>query len=652
MNETVMMFFSLFGGLAMFLYGMNSMSDNLQKVAGDKMRRILGILTRNPVMGALAGALVTAVLQSSSATTVMTIGFVSAGLMSLPQAISVIFGANIGTTMTAQLIAFKISDYIYPIIFIGFLVNFLSKKEKIKDLGMVILSFGLLFEGIEIMGSAMKPLAGSPVFTSLIEKVADMPILGLLLGLCMTLVVQSSSATIAVLQNVACQAGPDGVSSIIGLTGAIPVLLGDNIGTTITALLASIGQSKNAKRTAIAHSFFNISGSIVFSFFIPLFAAFVRWISPKGPEVEVISRQIANAHTTFNVVCTLIWLPLLPVMVKLVTFVIRGEDRKETAICAPRYLDEAMLAQPVAAMYLISEEIRRCAQDAVSMLATAQRELLRKDEKAAADLSVKESSKSGDKKKKKKEEKKLQIIQDKAKKSKKAETKAKQAAEMAAETADGKTVEILAASQSGAAQSADLQTAAVSGTEMVTFAQQQKIVESLQKAIAQYITQLLSHGSLTEAQTEQTAGLLGIVSDVEHLNERAGEVMELVHIIDDGGHSLSDEAAAELRQSFAITEKLFRNAFAAVVNGDTAMAQTVIRDKEKMHKICRQFSKAHLTRVKKKTCDASLTSTFSEILEGLERMADSCVNIAEAALDHISIVEIENNAKPQNRPSL
>ncbi len=172
-------------------------------------------------------------------------------------------------------------------------------------------------------------------------------------------------------------------------------------------------------------------------------------------------------------------------------------------------------------------------------------------------------------------------------------------------------------------------------------------MESLQKAITQYITQLLSHGSLTEAQTEQTAGLLGIVTDVEHLNERAGEVMELVQIIDDGGRSLSDEAAADLRRSFVITEELFKNAFAAVVNGDGAMAQNVIRDKEKMHKICRQFSKAHLARVKKKTCDASLTSVFSEILENLERMADSCANIAEAALDHISIVEIENNAKPE-----
>ncbi len=617
MNETVKMFFALFGGLAMFLYGMNSMSDSLQKVAGDRMRRILGVLTKNPVMGALAGALVTAVLQSSSATTVMTIGFVSAGLMSLPQAISVIFGANIGTTMTAQLIAFQISDYIYPIIFIGFLINFLSKKEQLKDLGMVILSFGLLFEGIEIMGSAMKPLAGSPVFTTLIEKVADMPVLGLLLGLCMTLVVQSSSATIAVLQNVACQAGPDGVSSIIGLTGAIPVLLGDNIGTTITALLASIGQSKNAKRTAIAHSFFNISGSIVFSFFIPLFAKFVEWISPKGPEVQVISRQIANAHTTFNVVCTLIWLPLLPVMVKMVTFVIRGEDRKDTAVCMPRYLDEAMLGQPVAAMYLISEEIRRCAQDAVSMLAAAQRELRRGRDTVQTEITSKNSQKSADKKKKKKEEKKLRAIQEKTK----------------------KDTEIL-------------QAAAMPETEQISFQEQQKVVDSLQKAITQYITQLLSHGSLTEAQTEQTAGLLGIVTDVEHLNERAGEVMELVRIIDDGGHSLSDEAATELRQSFAITEELFKNAFAAVVDGDRTMAQTVIRDKEKMHKVCRQFSKAHLARVKKKTCDAALTSTFSEILEGLERMADSCVNIAEAALDQISIVEIESHAKPQVRPEL
>ena len=368
MNENVKVVFGLIGGLALFLFGMNSMSDALQKAAGEKMKKILGFLTRNPIMGALAGALVTAVLQSSSATTVMVIGFVSAGLMSLPQAISVIFGANIGTTMTAQLMAFKISNYIYPIIFIGFMLNFVGKKEKVKNIGMVIFSFGLLFEGIEIMGEVMKPLAGSPVFVDLMGKVSSVPVLGVVLGAVMTLVVQSSSATIAVLQNFASQAGPDGVSSVIGLTGAIPILLGDNIGTTITALLASIGQSKNAKRTAIAHSIFNISGSCVFIFLIPWFAKFVQFISPKGNEVDVISRQIANAHTTFNIVCTLVWLPLIPLMVKIVTTIIRGDDKVQKTAFEPKYLDMKVVEQPAAAMVLVSKELNRLSELAESLL--------------------------------------------------------------------------------------------------------------------------------------------------------------------------------------------------------------------------------------------------------------------------------------------
>ncbi|MCD7778106.1 MAG: Na/Pi cotransporter family protein, partial [Clostridiales bacterium] len=368
MNEKLQVVFGLIGGLALFLYGMNSMSSALQKAAGEKMKSILSFLTKNPVMGAVAGMIVTAVLQSSSATTVMAIGFVSAGLMSLPQAISVIFGANIGTTMTAQLLAFKISNYIYPIIFIGFIMNFVSKREKIKNVGMVIFSFGLLFEGIEIMGGVMKPLASSPFFVDLMGKVSGMPVLGVLLGMVMTLVVQSSSATIAVLQNFASQAGPDGVTSVIGLTGAIPILLGDNIGTTITALLACIGQSKNAKRTAVAHSVFNISGSIVFLFLIPVLAKFVTMISPSGNEIDVISRQIANAHTTFNIVCTLIWLPLLPVMVKIVKFIIRGNDAAETSDVKPRYLDENLIHQPVAAMYMISLEISRLSDYTTKMI--------------------------------------------------------------------------------------------------------------------------------------------------------------------------------------------------------------------------------------------------------------------------------------------
>ena len=196
-SEMVTTITGLLGGLAVFIYGMNLMSEGLQKAAGEKMKKVLGILTKNPIVGMLAGALVTAVLQSSSATTVMAIGFVSAGLMTLPQAISVIFGANIGTTMTAQIIAFKIDDFIWPIVFIGFVLYFFPKKESIKNIGQSVFAFGLLFVGITTMSNVMKPLADSPVFLSMIEQVAHIPILGVCVGALMTLVVQSSSATIA-----------------------------------------------------------------------------------------------------------------------------------------------------------------------------------------------------------------------------------------------------------------------------------------------------------------------------------------------------------------------------------------------------------------------------------------------------------------------
>lgn len=386
MNESMATVFGLLGGLALFIFGMNMMSESLQKVAGDKMKKVLGVLTRNAVCGMLAGALVTAVLQSSSATTVLVIGFVSAGLMSLKQGISVIFGANIGTTMTAQLMAFKISDYIMPIVFIGFLIAFIAKKEKVKFVGQTIFAFGLLFVGIEMMGDVMKPLATSPVFINMMEKVGHIPVLGVGVGLLMTLVVQSSSATIAVLQSFASQAGPDG-ASVIGLVGAIPILLGDNIGTTITAILASIGQSKDAKRCAIAHSVFNITGSFIFIWIIKPFAKFVEMISPKGNELDVISRQIANAHMSFNIINTLIWLPLLPVMVKIVMFIVRDdkevsiEDYKEKS-----FLDKNVISQPIAAMYLVSQEIRRAGRLVSEMIGNMKATVMNNDSKALAEL--------------------------------------------------------------------------------------------------------------------------------------------------------------------------------------------------------------------------------------------------------------------------
>lgn len=379
--EGMQIAFGLLGGLAVFIYGMNMMSECLQKAAGEKMKSILAMLTRNPLLGVLAGALTTAVLQSSSATTVMAIGFVSAGLMSLPQAISIILGANIGTTMTAQIIAFKISDYIYLIVFLGFAMAFVSKSEKVKNIGQTIFAFGLLFLGIETMGHVMKPLASSPVFTNMIAEVSDIPVLGVLVGTLMTLVVQSSSATIAVLQNFAAQAGPDGVTSILGLAGAIPVLLGDNIGTTITALLAAVGQSKNAKRTAVAHCVFNISGCLLFIWFVNPYAAFIQSISPSGPEVEVISRQIANAHTIFNITMTCVWVGLInKVMVPIVMRIVPdSEVIAEENPMEPQYLDSNLINQPSAALQLVAKEVVHCS-DIVQGLIGNTRELMKKED--------------------------------------------------------------------------------------------------------------------------------------------------------------------------------------------------------------------------------------------------------------------------------
>ena len=303
------MLFALFGGLAMFLYGMDRMSRALQRAAGDAMKRLLARLTATPLLGVLTGLAVTAVLQSSSAATVMVIGFVSAGLLELPRAVAVIYGINIGTTMTAQLIAFDVQTLVYPVLFLGFLLDFAARRPRWQAVGEAVFSFGLLFEGIDILGRALQPLAGQAVFLDWMTRVKESPLLGILLGLSMTMVVQSSSATIALLQNVARQAGPDGIHSVLGLAGAVPVLLGDNIGTTVTAWLLSLsgilghrcsGQGKVAARAALAHSCFNLSGSLLAAVLLPWFVRLVELISPKGPELEVISRQIANAHTAFN----------------------------------------------------------------------------------------------------------------------------------------------------------------------------------------------------------------------------------------------------------------------------------------------------------------------------------------------------------------
>ena len=327
MQPNLPMIARLFGGLAIFLYSMDTLTAALQQAAGQGLRRALARLTGHPLAGVLTGAAVTAVLQSSSAVTVLVLGFVSAGLLTLRQAVPVVFGANIGTTVTAQLLAFRLEDARHLLLFAGLLLCFFWKEGRAHAAGQALFAFGLLFEGITVMAGALEPLAAGPVFRQWMAQLRHRPGLGLLAGLGMTLTVQSSSATIAVLQRVAAQPGPGG-GCLLGLAGAIPVLLGDNIGTTITAVLASLGQGRDARRVAAAHTLFNLSGAAVCWAVLPWFAALVRLVSPKGPESVVLARQIANAHTLFNLGCTLLWLPLTPLMVRGVCLLVPATHTK------------------------------------------------------------------------------------------------------------------------------------------------------------------------------------------------------------------------------------------------------------------------------------------------------------------------------------
>jgi phosphate:Na+ symporter len=364
--------FGVLGGLAFFIYGMNLMSDGLKKAAGERMRRILETLTSNPIMGVIVGALVTAVFQSSSATTVMMVGFVNARLMTLPQAIGVIMGANIGTTVTAQLIAFKFGNYAYLIAAIGFVFFFFFKRKNIKYLGQIIFGFGILFVGLNIMSDVLKPLAGNPIFTNWILNLGHMPIVGVLIGTIMTVVIQSSSATIGVLQSLASQPiVEDGViKALIPLKTAAPILFGDNIGTTITAWLATIGANKSSKRAALVHTLFNMLGTLVALSLLPAFINFVISVSPRVTaefnEAMAIKRLIANAHTSFNIMNTVLWLPFVGFLAWVVKKILPGEEQAVER--GAKYLDRHMLDNPAVALDLSTKELVRMAEFSRDML--------------------------------------------------------------------------------------------------------------------------------------------------------------------------------------------------------------------------------------------------------------------------------------------
>ena len=351
---------TLFGGLALFLYGMEKMSSGMKKAAGDKMRSILSALTNNRYMGLMVGAFVTMVIQSSSATTVMLVSFVQAGLMTFVQSLGVILGADIGTTVTAQLVAFKLTDYALLMIAIGFGLMMFGRNENQKNIGESVLGFGILFYGMKLMSDAMYPLRTYDPFITTLAHLEN-PLLGLLVGAAFTALIQSSSAFTGIVIVLAQQ-------GLLTLDAGIPLIMGANIGTCITAGLASIGASREAKRVAMAHVMFKIVGVMLFIFWIPWFADIIRAISPASTETgmanlsAVVPRQIANAHTIFNVGLALAFIPFTSFFARLIMKIYPDvEDEKDLTI-ATWHLDESAVETPALALDLARSEIARIAK--------------------------------------------------------------------------------------------------------------------------------------------------------------------------------------------------------------------------------------------------------------------------------------------------
>jgi phosphate:Na+ symporter len=360
----------LFGGLALFLYGMEQMGNALKAVAGERLREILGKLTTNRIMGLVTGTIVTAIIQSSSVTTVMLVGFVTANLMSLSQAIGVILGADIGTTITAQIVAFPVKKYALVLVTGGFLMLFIGRRDRIKQYGILTMGLGLIFFGMSVMSDAMKPLRGYEPFIDLMQNV-DNPVIGILVSTAFTALIQSSSATMGVVIVLASQ-------GLISLEGGIALALGANIGTCATAGLAAIGKPREAVRVAVAHVSFKIMGVVLIIWFIPYLADLCRTISPSHPELAGMDRlaaetprQVANAHTLFNVGIAFLFLPFASVFARFCEWVV--PDRPITAAeelaarWETKYLDDILIETPSLALERARLEIGRLTERAREM---------------------------------------------------------------------------------------------------------------------------------------------------------------------------------------------------------------------------------------------------------------------------------------------
>ncbi len=368
----------LLGGLAMFLFGMEQMSEGLKAAAGDKLRDVLSRLTRNRVMGAVTGAFVTAVLNSSSVTTVLVVGFISAGFMTMVQSVGVIMGANIGSTFTAQIVAFNVTQYALVMVAVGFFLLFTAKQDKTRYYGAMLMGLGLVFYGMGVMGEAMTPLRSYQPFLDLMIRMEN-PLLGILVGAVFTGLVQSSAATTGIAIVMATE-------GLISLPAGIALAFGANIGTCVTAILAALGKPVEALRAAMVHIIFNIAGVLLWVMFIPQLADFVAAISPASPELAgkarmaaEVPRQIANAHTVFNVANTLLFLGFTTYFARLAERLVPDRPEPEKIIIRPRYLDAELIEVPAMALEGVRLELGHMGEIITGMFASLRSAVAERD---------------------------------------------------------------------------------------------------------------------------------------------------------------------------------------------------------------------------------------------------------------------------------
>ena len=530
----VEMILTAFGGVGLFLYGMGKMSEGLQKAAGDKMRRILEVLTVNPLASVTAGVVVTAVIQSSAATTVMCVSFVNAGLMKLEQAIGVIMGANIGTTITAQLVAFNLERIALPAIAIGMVFMLLGRRRSVKGFADFLVGFGMLFLGITIVGNALEPLKHYEPFLNLMLLGEKHPLIGILVGIVATVILQSSSALTGLLVTMASR-------GIITLSAAVPILLGSNIGTTSTALISSIGTSLTARRTAMAHFLFNVVGTLIL---LPILHPFESVIAMSSVEA---SRQIANAHTMFNVITTIVLLPFINRFASLVCKVLKGEDLAIDH--GPKYLDPRLILTPFMAVMQTEKEVARMADLCLENLKTA--------------------------------------------------------------------VAIFQGDQ---------------GKDRRRFDDIEEIIDEIEEAINYYVAKI-SQQDVSESQAKVLTSVISICADLERIGDHATSLVELADYRYQNNLPFSDEAVKELDEMISKVVESVETAIEALKSKDKTKASSIVTLDDALDQMERDLRAKHIRRLNQGICYPASGVIYLDVLGHLERIGDHAVNIAEEVLD-------------------